>query len=79
MASMGDECSYSFWDLFQAAYNRKPTVKEKKGLELVAQTARNKLIKKWARKANWGVDDREGIDGQIYTAFCPLWKNIIAV
>lgn len=76
---MGDECGYSFWDLFEASHNRKATVKEKKEFEEISQEERNKLVKKWARKANWGVDDRKGTDGQIYTAFCPLWKNKIAI
>lgn len=72
---MGDECSYSFWDLFEAANKRRPRFEEKEEFLKISQTKRNQLIKKWAKNANWGIDDRMGTDGKVYTAFCPLWKR----
>ncbi len=72
---MHDECNYSFWDLFEAANNRKPTNDEKGKFKALTQGKRNKLVKKWAGIAGWGIDDRMGTDGKIYTAFCPLWMN----
>lgn len=72
---MGDECQYSFWDLFEAANKRKPTKKEKKEFYLLQQDERNELVKKWAESANWGIDERIGTDGKTYAAFCPLWKT----
>jgi hypothetical protein len=71
---MGEECAYSFWDLYQAALKRQPTEVEKKKFFALSQTERNALVKDLAEKAGWGIDDRIGSDGQIYTAFCPLWK-----
>ena len=77
LSLMHDECSYSFWDLFEAANKRQATVTEKNNFQKITQEERNKLVKKWAKKASWGVDDRVGSDGKIYTAFCPLWNQTL--
>ena len=70
---MGEECAYSFWDLFDAALKRQPTPEEKKKFLEMTQKERNDVVKELANKAGWGIDDRIGSDGQLYTAFCPLW------
>ena len=74
---MGEECAYSFWDLFDAALKRQPTPEEKKKFLEMTQKERNDVVKELANKAGWGIDDRIGSDGQLYTAFCPLWKSKI--
>jgi len=71
---MGIECSYSFWDLFVAAFQREPTDNQRYEFGILTQHERNRRVKLWAQKAGWGVEDRIGSDGNLYTAFCPLWK-----
>jgi len=72
---MGNECNYSFWDLFEAANNRQPTGAEKRDFYEMTQDKRNLIVKTWAERANWGIEDRVGTDTVIYTAFCPLWRK----
>lgn len=72
---MGPECKYSFKDLYAAAYNKQPTADELQGLYALPQEIRNGIVKQWAEKAGWGVEDRLGTDGVNYTAFCPTFKE----
>lgn len=68
------ECAYSFADLYIAAHDKPPERAELDALYAHSQADRNALVRAWANRAGWGVEDRVGTDGVIYTAFCPLWK-----
>ena len=70
---MGEECTYSFGDLFKAAHNREPDQNEAMTFVMASQDERNKLIKEWAKTAGWGTEDRVWKDGKTYTAFHPNW------
>lgn len=71
---MGPECNYSFKDLYMAAYGANMSSEDIKQFSFLSQAERNVKVLEWARLAGWGTDDRLGSDGQLYTAFCPLWK-----
>jgi hypothetical protein len=68
------ECAYSFADLYTAALGQSPTQAELDALYALSQVERNSQVRAWAKQAGWGVEDRVGSDGVVYTAFCPLWK-----
>ncbi len=67
------ECQYSFYDLFHAAYSKKPTIEQIANFENLSQAGKNELIKKWAEIAGWEVLDKFGEDGVTYTAFAPTF------
>lgn len=70
---MESECQFSFSDLYEAAFGRKPTLEEIAYLKNFSQEELNKRVKEWAKKADWNALDIVGTDGKIYTAFYPKW------
>lgn len=71
---MSPECPYSFYDLFHAAYQRQPSIEEIAHFENVSQDGKNELIKQWAEVAGWEIQDRQGEDSVVYTAFAPTFN-----
>ena len=70
---MSIECAYSFYDLFAAAFKRRPTIEETAHFENLSQEKKNGLVKEWAREAAWETKDKVGSDGASYTAFAPTF------
>lgn len=66
---METSCQFSFDDLFQAAFGRVITEKERRELYGLSQTDRNQRVGEWAKKAGWQTEDRVGTDGIEYRAF----------
>jgi len=67
---MGQECRYSFSDLFRLAHDRDWTEEEKSAFMVLDQGARNCAVKRLADKAGCiRTEDRLGTDGMTYTAF----------
>ena len=69
---MSNECDYSFWDLYTAAYQKVPTESEKKEFFALPQFRRNMKVKEWAKRAGWKTKRKIGSDFKIYVAFYPL-------
>ncbi len=70
MQSMGDECLYSFGDLFRLAHHRDWTAEEKAAFLALDQDARNDEVRSMARITGCvRTEDRVGTDGLTYTAF----------
>jgi hypothetical protein len=72
---MAIECAYSFSDLFEAVYLRKPTIKETANFGNMNQEDKNNIVKKWAQKAGWETKERIGTDGLLYIAFAPTFTK----
>lgn len=72
---MGVECAYSFWDLFTAVHSREATDEEKQKFYSMSQNMKNREVAKWAELAKWQIDKRIGMDGQVYFAFAPSFKD----
>lgn len=68
---MPTSCSYSFSDLFCAAFHRPPTTLELKDLYALPQAERNRVVREWAAQAGWITEDVRGSDGIRYTSFGP--------
>ena len=67
---MGQECRYSFDDLFRLAYDRDWTAEEKGAFMALDQLARNREVRRLADQAGCvRTEDRLGSDGLMYTAF----------
>ena len=67
---MGQECRYSFDDLFRLAHGRDWTEAEKSAFMVLEQNARNREVKRLADQAGCvRTEDRLGSDGLMYTAF----------
>ncbi len=66
---LNEECKYSFWDLYKAAFRLEASEKVKNTFYNLSQEMKNSTVKKWAEKAHWLVEDRIGSDGITYTAF----------
>ena len=69
--TMPNNCLYSFADLFEAAFERKPDRTELASLNGLSQTERNRLVSVWAARAEWLTKDVRGTDGVVYTSFWP--------
>jgi len=72
---MGNECDYSFRDLFYAAHGRALSDEEYADLMNISQHQRNARIAVWAHHAGWEFESRRGTDGVVYTAFCPSFTT----
>lgn len=68
---MGEECNYSFDDLFIAATGREMTQEEKDRLRAMTQEQRNAWVQGYVRETNGAFthEARRGTDGQTYLAF----------
>lgn len=73
MASMGPEKNYSFADLYEAAFGKKPAPERIVILLSLPQEEINEVVKEWAKQADWNALDVVGTDGKTYTAFYPKW------
>lgn len=71
---MAIECAYSFADLFKAAHQKEPAEQELEDLYTLPQDQINKIVKEWATKAAWEIDQRTGSDGKLYYAFAPKFN-----
>ncbi len=67
----GIECDYSFDMLYKAAFGRNISQKKKKQLQSLSQEKINELVTKWAEKAGWNTEEKQGDDGATYIAFYP--------
>lgn len=66
-----NECDYSFWELYVAAFNKNPSDEEKEEFHQLPQFRRNMKVKEWAKLAGWKTIRRIGSDFKIYIAFYP--------
>ena len=71
---MGIECSYSFNDLYYAAYGELMERDVEDRLYAVDQKERNRMVAEWADDAGWETTPRTGSDGLTYLAFCPSFS-----
>ena len=71
---MGIECSYSFNDLYFAAYGESMEREVEQRLYSVDQSERNSMVAEWAEDAGWETTKRAGSDGNVYLAFCPSFS-----
>jgi hypothetical protein len=69
--TLGDECAYSFDDLFRAATGRDMSVQERISLEAASREERNRQVREWVAEtsAEFRCEERRGTDGLVYTAF----------
>jgi hypothetical protein len=71
--TMGNECRFSFDDLFHAATGRDMTAEEKDRLYTLPQEARNAWVQGMVQQTNGSFEmdafPRQGSDGQGYIAF----------
>ncbi len=75
---MAIECTYSFRDLYLAAYGHEPKDKELKDLYSLPQEKINETVKDWAELAGWETKERKGTNRTNYLAFAPSFdKDII--
>lgn len=68
---MSIECNFSFDDLYNAAYGKNLSKKEKEKFTVLSQDTINELVLKWTKKANWKTKIKKGIDGKNYLSFHP--------
>lgn len=68
---MGSECNYSFFDLYEAAFGRKISLKEKMAFQQLSQEEINDLVLVWAEEAGWKTTKKRGSDNKIYRSFHP--------
>ena len=68
---MGEECNYSFFDLYKAAYGHRIALKEKRALQKLSQEEINKLVLVWAKEAGWKTKKKKGTDKKVYLSFHP--------
>lgn len=68
---MDQSCSFSFWDLYTAAYGKAPSIELKKKFMSLSQNEINRKVRKWAHIAEWKTEERMGTDKKLYLAFFP--------
>lgn len=68
---MNESCSYSFWDLYYAAFEKEISLHEKEEFLKKSQEEKNNLVRIWAEKAGWKTEERIGSDDILYVAFHP--------
>jgi len=66
-----DECDYSFFDLYKAAFGHRILLKEKRELQKLSQNEINILVSQWAKEAGWKTKPKKGTDKKIYLSFHP--------
>ncbi len=66
-----DECDYSFFDLYKAAFGHRIPLKEKRELQKLSQNEINILVSQWAKEAGWKTKKKKGTDKKIYLSFHP--------
>jgi hypothetical protein len=66
-----EECNYSFYDLYKAAYGHRIPLKEKRELQKLSQDKINDLVMIWAKEAGWKTKKKKGTDKNIYLSFHP--------
>lgn len=65
------DCDYSFEMLYEAAFGKSLSSKQKMKLQLLPQEKINELVIKWAEKAKWATVRKRGNDGIDYISFHP--------
>ncbi|MBK6765533.1 MAG: hypothetical protein IPG71_04160 [bacterium] len=71
VSPMSSHCTYSFADLYQAAFGVPPERAALEELYALTQTERNIVVRDWARRAEWETFDIVGTDGVTYASFGP--------
>lgn len=66
-----EECNYSFYDLYKAAYGHRIPLKEKKKLQMLSQDEINAQVLVWAKEAGWKTKKKKGTDKKTYLSFHP--------
>lgn len=66
-----EECNYSFYDLYKAAYGHRIPLKEKKKLQMLSQDEINAQVLIWAKEAGWKTKKKKGTDKKTYLSFHP--------
>ncbi len=64
-------CSYSFRDLFEAAFHRAPERAELENLYALPRADINRTVLEWARLAGWETRSVRGAGGEEFVSF---WK-----
>jgi len=66
-----EECNYSFYDLYKAAFGHRIALKEKIAFQKLSQEEINSLVIQWAKDAGWKTKKKKGTDKKFYLSFHP--------